>query len=99
MGCEGLRRTGYHHIPTLRQHPRIEQECLADGVFTWCLVNMARNTEVRLIGFDEGTHAVTAHMRASVNAVNSRPIGWTVGHENFIARLFDHVIASEQIVG
>ena len=96
---QGLRRAGHRHIPPLRQHPGIEQEGLADAVFTRGLMNMARDTEVRLIGFDEGAHAVTAHMRASVNAVNRRLIGWTVRHENFIARLFDQVIAGKQIVG
>src|SRR6266446_3615091 len=98
LRCQGLRCAGHRHIPTLRQHPRIEQQCLANGVFTWCLMNMTRDTEVRLIGFNKGAHTVTAHMRASVKAVNSRLIGWTMRYENFIACLFNHVIASVQIV-
>src|SRR4051812_19911053 len=88
--CEGLRGAGHRHISPLRQHARIEQQCLAEGIYPWCLMNMARDTEVGLIRFNKRAHARTAHMRASVQAVNSRLIGWTVCDENFIAGLFNH---------
>src|SRR5437899_5518829 len=84
--------------PPCANIPGIDQKCLADGVFTWCLMNMARDTEVRLISFNKGAHTGTAHMRASVKAVNSRLIGWTMRYENFIACLFNHVITGVQIV-
>src|SRR4029453_18107516 len=77
----------------------IDQVCAANGVFTRRLMNMARDAEVRLIAFDKTAHTVTAHMQAGVNAVNRRLIRWTVRDENFVARLFDHLIASQEVIG
>ena len=83
--CQGFRGAGHCHIPTLGQHPRIDKVCAANGVFTRRLMNMARDAEVRLIGFDKATHTVTAHMQAGVNTVNCRLIWWTVRDENFVS--------------
>src|SRR5215510_3759887 len=97
--CQGFRGASHRYISTLSQHPRIDQVCAANGIFTRRFMNMARDAEVRLIGFDKAAHTVTAHMQAGVNAVNRRLIRWTVRNENFVAHLLDHVIAGEQIVG
>src|SRR5438132_8393461 len=96
---QGFRGTSYRHIATLGQHPRIDKVCAANGVFTRCLMNMARDAEVRLIGFDKAAHTVTAHMQAGVNAIDRRLMRWTVRHKDFVACLFDRVIASEEVIG
>src|SRR4249920_1088516 len=97
--CQGFRGASHPYIPTLGQHPRIDKVGAANGVFTRRLMNMARDAEVRLIGFDKAAYTVTTHMQARVNAINRRLIRWTVRDQDFVARLFNHVKASEQIVG
>ena len=78
---EALRSATHHHIPTLGEHPRIDEARVANDIFARCLMNMARDAQVRLIRFDKAAHTVTAHMQAGVNAVNRRPIRWTVRYE------------------
>ena len=54
-------------------------------------MDVARNTDIGLIGFDELPHTGTADMLAGVETVYSGVVGRAMGDEDFTWGIFDHV--------
>jgi hypothetical protein len=62
-------------------------------------MDVARNTDIGLIGFDELPDTGTTNMLAGVETVYSGMVGRTMGNEDFAWGLFDHVITRHEIGG